>query len=168
VIARVPAPALAGALALCLALFALLQAPGLAFTSDDQLRIVGPEELQQVDGQVVVRWKVSDDIAKLVSERRAFFAVFVDRAPIAPWESLASLADDGCRRAPDCPNRGWLAERNVHVSLSSAVRLPVLPARGWGRDGTGHEATVVLVRSDGVRWGEAADAVRFIVAKDQP
>jgi len=163
---RVPVPVLAGALALCLALFALLAAPGLAFSSDDQLRMVAPVELERVEGEVVVRWKVSDEVARLVGERRAFFAVFVDRAPIAPGESLASLADDGCRRAPACPDRAWLAERNVHVSLVSAVRLPVLPARGWGRGGTGHEATVVLMRSDGVRRGEAADSVRFLVEED--
>lgn len=156
-----PVPVLAAALAVCLALFAALQAPGLAFHQDDRLRMVQPGELETVAAPVVLRWKVSEDVARAVSERRAFFAVFVDRPPIAPGESLASLADDACVRAPGCPDRSWLAERNVHVSLVSALRIPVLPANGWGRDGRGHEATVVLMRADGVRWGEAAAGVRF-------
>lgn len=159
---RLPVPALAASLALCLALFAGLQAPGLAFHAGDQLRMVHPSDAQRVTGPVVLRWKVSAEVARMVADRRAFFAVFVDRAPIAPGESLASLADDACVRAPDCPSRSWLAERNVHVTLSSAIRLPLLPAGGSGPGGAGHEAVVVLLRADGVRLGEQAGGVRFL------
>lgn len=155
-------PALAAALALCLALFASLQAPGLAFHTEDQLRMVAPAELAEAGAPLVLRWKVSDDVARAVAQRRAYFAVFVDRAPIAPGESLGALADDGCRRTPGCPDRAWLAERRVLVTLASAVRVGVLPDGGWGADGRGHEATVVLMAADGTRWGEAASGVRFL------
>lgn len=155
-------PLLAAALAVCLALFAALQAPGLAFHSEDQLRMVAPAELAEVEAPLVLRWKVSDEVARAVAQRRAYFAVFIDRAPIAPGESLAALADDGCRRTPGCPDRAWLAERRVLVTQSSAVRVGILPDGGWGADGRGHEATVVVIAADGTRWGEAAAGVRFL------
>ena len=94
----------------------------------------------------------------------ARFAVFVDRAPIRPGQSLRAVGDDDCRRTPGCPDDEYLRERYVFLTCATSLTLDTLPAKSGttrtGADDT-HDLTIVLVDADGRRLGEAAWTVEF-------
>lgn len=132
----------------------------LAFVRDERVDIVRPRDRAEVSLPVRLEWRTSD------LGRGNFFAAFVDRAPIAPGESLAVLADDTCERTPGCPDLAYLRERDVYVTDRRSLRLDTLPQTGSGtRTGARdrHEATIVVLDRDGRRVGESAYTVEFSV-----
>ena len=137
---------------------------GLAFQEDHRVRIVSPEDRAEVGLPVTIRWTTED----LESDGRSYFAVFVDRAPIAPGESLRSLADDSCNRTKGCPDLEYFRDRYVLVTDTTSVTLDAVPNRGGQRTSAKnrHEATIVLIDADGHRIGEAAYTVEFTVEGD--
>jgi hypothetical protein len=109
---------------------------GLAFRIDERVTIVAPEEREQVTLPLTIDWEVEDFDGT--------FAVFVDRAPIAPGDPL-----------PDDLPTGVFATDDTEVVLES---LPATSA-----DDEVHVATIVLVGRDGRRAGESAFDVKFEV-----
>jgi hypothetical protein len=127
-----------------------------AFAGDDRVWIVAPTALSTVTPPFTVRWTASGDAAA--------YAVFVDRDPIRPGHGFRDVADDQCKRLPHCPDVFYLATRNIYVSTSSSVQIPVLPVVGGAAGAETHAAHVAtLVRLDSRlhRVGDAFWTVEF-------
>lgn len=139
---------------------------GLAFQEDHRVRIVSPKDRAEVELPVTIRWTTED--LEPASGDDSYFAVFVDRAPIAPGENLRSLADDSCNRTEGCPDLEYFRDRYVLVTDTTSVTLDAVPNRGGQRTSAKdrHEATIVLIDADGRRIGEAAFTVEFTVEGD--
>jgi hypothetical protein len=149
-----------------LALLALLaggcSVSGLAFREDDRVDIVEPADREETTLPVTVRWRADLDGG---GDGGPYFAVFVDRAPIRPGQSLRALADDACNSTPGCPDMAYFRDRFVFVTDEQQVTIDALPQEGGQRTSADdrHEATVVLIDADGRRVGEAAYTVEFTV-----
>jgi hypothetical protein len=98
-----------------------------------------------------------------VSNASGYFAVFVDRAPVAPGQSVDAVADHTCRRTPGCLNGGYLADHGVYVTSTDYAILSVVPPLNRYQKVQLHEATVVLLDSAGRRIGESAWYLDFRV-----
>lgn len=135
---------------------------GLSFVQDDRVRIVEPEPNAKLSLPFEVRWDVEGYDGS--------FAVFIDRSPVKPNQTLEALVperDTVCRTDPDCPDAEWLADRNVYVTTDTSLMLEHLPDRREN-DSTGdrHELTIVLLDEDGRRSGESAFTREFLVERD--
>ena len=135
---------------------------GLAFRQDDRVEILEPGARDVVRVPVRVRWRA--DLERGPSGG-PYFAVFVDRAPIRPGQSLRVLADESCNDTDGCLDLQYLRDRHVHVTDEPEVVLDVLPRKSSSqRTGADrHEATIVVIDADGRRVGEAAYSVEFEV-----
>jgi hypothetical protein len=139
----------------------------LQLRQDHRLRIVAPAEDAVVAPPVVVRWHVDRKAFRprpfdgSHDAHRGVFAVFVDRAPMAPGRNIDSLAehDAVCSVSPGCPDAAWLAEHGVFLTTRPALAFTALPVGSGRRAGAGrrrHEVTVVLLDGRGARIGESA------------
>ena len=140
-------------------------ADSMAFRQPDAVEIVAPDDRAEVTLPVRVRWR-SDLEGGAAGE--PYYAVFVDRAPIRPGQSLRVLADESCNRTKGCPDLQYLRDRYVYVTDETEVTLDVVPQRGSSqRTGArdSHEATIVVLDADGRRVGEQAYAVEFEVGE---
>jgi hypothetical protein len=133
-------------------------AEGMAFREDRRVDIVEPSDRAEVRLPVRLRWTAED--------AGPYFAVFVDRAPVRPGQSLRAVTDESCSRTPGCPDAAYLRDRHVYLTEGHSLRLDTLPPPGTSQR-TGakdrHEATIVLIDRDGRRMGEAAYTVEFTV-----
>jgi hypothetical protein len=144
------------ALGLALTVMALAGAAGcgnnLNFKTDHRLHWVGPRARALVTTPFSLQWTFA-------GVPPAKFAVFVDRAPIKPGQSLRTIGshDTACKNDPSCPDASYLAQRQVYVTTADSLNLSqVLPLTG-NRDGTQvHSAVVVLLDASGHRIGESA------------
>lgn len=135
-------------------------ASGLAFRASDAVEIVSPRDRAAVRLPVRLSWRAS--------ARGAFYAAFVDRAPIRPGQSLDVLADDDCRRAPRCPDLQYLRDRYVFVTDGHSLVVDAVPQKTGTQRASArrrHEATIVPLDADGRRVGESAYTVEFTVAE---
>jgi hypothetical protein len=128
-----------------------------AFVRDDRITIEFPTSLERVRAPFEIRW--SDE-----EQPPAAYAVFVDRDPIGPGESLRELAEDACDGRSGCDTPAFYASRRIHVTTEPRVEVATLTPLG----GTGgrskhrvHHATIVLLDDDGRREGEASWSVEF-------
>jgi hypothetical protein len=135
---------------------------GLAFREDERVDIVTPEDRAEVALPVTISWTSEVEAG---GGEGPYYAVFVDRSPIRPGQSLRALADDSCNSTPGCPDIAYLRDRHVHVTEETSVTLEVVPRRSGQRTGAEdrHEATIVLIDAEGRRVGEAAYTVEFTV-----
>lgn len=120
--------------------------------ADDRLTFVAPPEGAIVETPLRVEWQVAEG-------RAARFAVFVDRPPMRPGETIHDLArrDVVCRTSPGCPDATWLEQKGVYlVDTPEALVTLIRRDRGRpGRHGRRHELTVVLLDAGGHRTTEA-------------
>jgi hypothetical protein len=134
-----------------LALTALLTACNhLAFVADHRLHFVTPASRAVVTTPVTLSWTVTGFDG-------GSFAIFVDRAPIKPGQTVGAVAggDASCRHTPGCPDAQYLADRQVYTTAKTTLTIDQIPAlRGKGTQT--HEATIVLLDPSGHRVGEAA------------
>jgi hypothetical protein len=119
---------------------------GLDFRQDHRLAVVAPDGVPTVHLPLAVRWRFLGPLGE--ADGPAGFAVFVDRAPLGPGETLSSL-DAAERRAV-----------TVTTATEATVSSVDSNASGGARE---HQATVVLLDSGGRRIGEASAAVHFYV-----
>jgi hypothetical protein len=128
-----------------------------SFARDGRLHIVSPTPLASVHFPFTVRWTAP-------KQRVPAYAVFLDRNPIRPGHGMRDLADDQCKRQPQCPDASYLATKGVFITSSTSARIPSLPASG-GVGATApepaHSATVVLLDRSHRRIGDAAWTVEF-------
>jgi len=135
---------------------------GLEFAGDERVKVVSPSDRGKVELPMQIRWRApglnrNDD--------GPYFAVFVDRAPVQPGQSLRAVADDACNRTPGCPDASYLKDRNVYVTKDTSVTLEAVPKKTGQRVGAAdnHDAVIVLIDSKGRRIGESAYPVEFTV-----
>jgi hypothetical protein len=145
---------------------------GLAFRLDDRLTITAPQDRDVVSLPVTITWEVEDfavvEPGTQPREGAGYFAVFVDRAPVPPGETLAHVArdDTGCREDAGCPDAEYLAARGVHTTTATSLVLDQLPRGEEGRRER-HTATIVLLDGAGRRLGESAFDVAFEVDRGE-
>jgi hypothetical protein len=145
---------------LLLALAPACGVEGLNFVQDERVTITAPRDRAEVSLPVTLRWSARDFDGT--------YAVFVDRAPVPPGQTLAWLArdDELCEQTVGCPNEAWFADRDVYATSSTQLTIDDLPDLTDGERRDFHEASVVLLDRDGRRVGEAAFTVEFQVAHD--
>lgn len=129
---------------------------GLSFRADHRLDVTSPRSRTSVHLPVTVRWTMRD-----FDHPGGYYALFVDRAPVRPGQTVESLADGDCRRTPGCPDRSYLAARGVYTTAGTSLTLTAVdPVNSYDRIQT-HEVTIVLMDRTGRRIGESAWYVDF-------
>jgi hypothetical protein len=137
---------------LVLALVGAVACSNLSFRVDHRLHWTGPHERKLTQLPVTVSWTFS-------GPPPATFAVFVDREPIKPGQTLKAVAggDKSCKADPKCPTADYLAARQVYTTTGTSVTLDQIPALTSTRDAVQlHSATVVMLDATGHRVGETA------------
>jgi hypothetical protein len=130
---------------------------GINLVDDRRVHFVSPAAFSDVTLPLTVSWATS--VRDVGTNGGYVFAVFVDRAPIGPGQTLRSLAKDDptCLAQPTCPDAAWLAQRNIYLTTQPHLTLTTLPdnrtAATHSRDG--HYIIVTLLRG-GRRVGESA------------
>ncbi|MGH9185496.1 MAG: hypothetical protein ACRD0U_06755 [Acidimicrobiales bacterium] len=135
---------------------------GLSFREDNRVDIVAPGDRDEVTLPLTVRWTVEDFDGT--------FEVLVDRSPQPPGEALAWFArnDDICERTEGCPDKQYLADRDVFTTNTPEFTVDRLPDTVRdGRRREFHEVTVVLLDEGGRRIGESAWSVEFQVDREE-
>lgn len=133
----------------------------LSFTTDTRLHFVTPKSRALVQTPLQLAWVINNfqvvpPGTTPVSSHSGYFAVFIDRAPIRPGQTIDVVADKSCRRTPGCVNAGYLADRGVYVTSAENVTLKEVASLNSYQKVQLHEATVVLMNSAGHRIGESA------------
>jgi hypothetical protein len=157
----------AALLALAAVILAGCDLPRMNFVRDDRLEITSPADRSVADFPVTVSWSVDGfDIASPGDEPRdgsGYFAVFLNRSPIGPSESIFDIGeeDPACRADPACPDETYLNQRDVYPAWSTEVVLDAFSV--LGADQQYHTVWVVLLDSSGRRIGESQWRVNFDV-----
>lgn len=163
---------IAGLLAL-LALVTACDTSNYAFKIDESIKLVQPRAREEVSLPVTLRWTdAKRPLGGKVAPRdpvAEYYAVFVDRAPMSPGKTLASLikGPPPCRPSKGCPTSAQLSDLSVFLTAAPALSLEFLTdlrstSRGNQKDP--HEVTIVRMRGD-KRVGEAAFLQNFFVRR---
>jgi len=155
---------LAASLVLVSAGCGITQMQNLAFRVDNRLQFTSPPNRTLVQNPVTVGWRMSDFRIEAeggggVVRGAGYFAVFVDRAPIRPGQTMRSVAsgDLECLHQPGCPDRAYLAERQIYTTTATQITLGQIPSiSGDNEQIQLHTVTVVLMDTSGHRVGESA------------
>lgn len=136
----------------------------LNFRVDDRLHFVSPEDRSTVGRSFTVTWTMDDfTVAALgsapPSKDAGYFAVFVDRTPIKPGQTMKSVVHDdlACQRNPRCPTPGDLRDLGVYATTGTSVHVAqVADVSGDKERLQHHSVTIVLMDTAGHRIGESA------------
>lgn len=146
---------------------------GLNFLQDDRLTITSPAERSQVELPVTVSWTVEGfEVTGRDGSSRVdagFFALFLDRPPQPPGESLEWLVRDNlnCKRDPECPNDEYLAQQGIFSTEETSLEIERVPEPSSDVDRREfHAVTIVLLDGEGKRIGESAFIVEFEVDRE--
>jgi hypothetical protein len=133
------------------------------FTSGDQFRVLAPQSEARASLPLSIRWRAP----KLPAGDS--FALFVDRAPMRPGNTLRSLMDKSCKRTPGCPDESTLEGNNIYITTQTSLQLTSLGKTGIRDRGTGkeiHSLRIVEVNGTGHRVGEGFASVEFVVERN--
>lgn len=133
----------------------------LEFVQDKRLHFVEPKSRQLVGLPLRISWTMSDFALQPAgsgppSRHAGYFAVFVDRSPVRPGQSLLALADRQCRSTSGCVSGSYLADRGVYTTSSTSITIPQIADVNSYQSTQLHEVTVVLMDTAGHRIGESA------------
>lgn len=134
---------------------------GLSFVTDERLTILRPKQNATVSLPLELAWTVED--------YDGLFAVFFDRSPMRPNQTLRSLvpSDEPCRSESECPDADWLADRDIYVTDSTRLVVKNLPdRRDNDQSKDRHDLTIVLLSEDGQRIGESVFTKEFVVERN--
>jgi hypothetical protein len=141
---------------------------GLEFRNDHRLSFLTPRENQLVSVPLVVRWTMSDFTVAgphqaPVGSHTGYFALFVDRTPIRPGQTLAAVNSDdpSCRDTKLCLMPSYLAHEGVYTATEPMVRLAQIADLSNHESVQYHTATVVLMSTAGERINESAWNLEF-------
>jgi hypothetical protein len=145
----------------------------LSFRVDKRVHFVTPKDRSLVHAPLTIRWTIRDFTLSApatgpTDKHVGYFAVFVDRAPIKPGQTLKVVASDdrACQREPTCPDAAYLALRQIYTTTTTSVTLPrVAPLVDNGDKTQLHEVTIVLLDTSGHRIGESAWHITFKMKK---
>jgi hypothetical protein len=135
-----------------LAALAALQLTGCEqylFRQSDRIQVVSPQTYSTVREPLTIRWQARD----FTPPQDGSFAVFVDRDPMPPGESLDYFSRQDRDRI-HVLDQTWL-----HIDLLSP-QVGVDPAEQHH-----HDVTIVLLDSRGDRIGEYAGFTEFNVVR---
>lgn len=139
------------------------------FRQDRRVRITSPKAHTTVPVPFVLRWTVKDfevtGPTKAASRDAGYFAVFVDRAPVAPGRTLVDVArgDPHCTEARGCPDAKYLADHWVFTTERTSLTVDRLPEKNTTQRTEAHELTIVFLDGSGRRIGESAWRLQFNV-----
>lgn len=136
----------------------------LNYRTDDRLEFTSPDARSLVSTPLTIRWRIRDFEVRPPGSGRpsrdaGYFAIFVDRAPIKPAETMRAIAseDQECLRRAGCPDAAYLADRRVYTTTASGLTIDQIPALPGVKERIQmHAITVVLMNSSGRRIGESA------------
>jgi hypothetical protein len=141
---------------------------GLAFRVDDRLSFTSPEDRATVTLPVTLSWTMRDfevsGPGTPPREDAGYFAVFIDRSPMPPGESLTWVArkDRSCRADDGCPDAEYLSGRGIYTTTTPQLVLQQLPRTSDREDRKErHHAVVVLLDGASKRIGESAFEIAF-------
>lgn len=149
-----------------------------AATACGDVMLVAPSGMQGINPPVAdpvplpvpLTWAMPDAVTQeQIDDGELYYVVFVDRPPIAPGASIASLVSGDCERETGCPDHAWFADLGVYVTREPQLFLARLAdQRTSERDGAPdrHIATVVIADDRGVRQGEIAAIIPFVVDRE--
>jgi len=131
---------------------------GLAFTVDHRVSFVSPLSRALVSVPVTLRWTGAP-----ASAGGGTFAVFVDRAPVRPGQTLRAVVgrDTACLHTAGCPGAAYLAERGVYTTTGNSLSLQVIRPLNHYQRVQLHEATLIVLDAAGRRQGELAWYIDF-------
>jgi hypothetical protein len=156
----VPAVALAFAVSGC----GLTHLSDLNFRVDDRLHFTSPKDRATVGRPLTVAWTIRDFTVAAPgtqppSKDAGYFAVFVDRAPIKPGQTMRVVGqnDPVCANDPKCPDTAYLNAHYVFTTTATHLRLVQIPTLLGNKEKLQqHTITVVLMDTAGHRIGESA------------
>jgi hypothetical protein len=136
----------------------------LQFHVDHYVKFTAPEARSKTTLPVKLQWQVDGfrvagpTSGEPPTKDAGYFALFVDRAPIKPGQSLAAVAgDDAACLPPDCPDKQYLADRQVYTTDKDHYTLhQVFTIEDNRDDWQLHDVTIVLLDTSGHRIGEHA------------
>jgi hypothetical protein len=136
----------------------------LNFRVDKRLHFISPESRSKVHQQFTVSWRMDDFTVAAPgtgppSRDAGYFAVFVDKTPIKPGQTMKAVAsgDQFCEQSPTCPDRGYLREHLVFTTTGTSLHLPLIPSIVNDKSSLQlHTLTIVLMDTAGHRIGESA------------
>jgi len=136
----------------------------LNFRVDNRLHFVSPQDRSTVPRSFTVSWTMSDfTIAPPNSapptRDAGYFAVFVDRTPIKPGQTMKSVMHDdlACQRNPRCPTTKDLRDLGVYTTTQTSLRVDQVGNVTGDKQRLQHQSvTVVLMDTAGHRIGESA------------
>jgi hypothetical protein len=135
----------------------------LNFRVDDRLHFTGPSDRSAVHQPFTVSWTIRDFTiaargSASPSRDAGYFAVFVDRVPIKPEQTLKAVGqgDLTCEQNPKCPDATYLRDHHVFVTTQTHLRLKQIPNVPGKEKLQMHSITVVLMDTAGHRIGESA------------
>jgi len=131
----------------------------LAFRVDHRVHFVAPKSRALVATPITLRWTIAGG----APPQGTTFAIFLDRAPIRPGQTLRAVAagDTSCKHTAGCPDAEYLAVRQVYTTTDTTLTLNTISSRNSYQTTQLHEATIVLLDATGHRIGEAAWYVDF-------
>jgi hypothetical protein len=141
----------------------------LNYRTDTRLDFLEPEARSLIKPPVTVRWTIRDFTVQAPGsappQRDAgYFAVFVDKAPIKPDETMRVIAknDQVCLHRPGCPDKEYLEDRQIFTTTASSLTLEQIPQLSGNKERIQfHLVTVILLDTAGHRIGEAAWQLDF-------
>jgi hypothetical protein len=138
---------------------------GLQFSQDERISFVTPGYREKVTLPLTVEWTVKDfnvtGPTSKTQEDAGYFAVLLDVDPLPVGETLSYYARDdrGCRPDSGCPDKSYLADRRIHTTTKTRLRIARLPtAPGIDLDNGDrdlHEVTILLLDGRGTRISES-------------
>jgi len=139
--------------------------PGeLAYRTDKRLTFTAPTARTLVKTPIDVRWSIKGFTVQQPgtappSQNAGYFAVFVDKAPIKPNETMRTIAkrDEECLHRPGCPDETYLEDRRIYTTTDSGLTLDQIPPIPGDKERIQfHLVTVILMDTTGHRIGESA------------
>lgn len=138
---------------------------GLNLKQDDRVEIITPGDRDEVTPPFELRWTVEDfEVGTTtIGGGGNYFAVFLDRSPMAPGQHLRALGNDSCKRTPGCPDEEWLEDRFIFLTTDTSLHIDAVPDVDLEdvRDRDLHEITIVLMDEDDRRIGESAFTLEY-------
>lgn len=161
-LASVAAVLLTGLLSSC----GITHLQDLNFRVDNRLHFTMPKARTLVHPPLTVRWTMRDFTIAAPhsappSRTAGYFAVFVDRAPIRPEQTMKavahSLGDRSCELNPACPDESYLEQHQIYTTTAESLTLDQIPSLTTDQEKVQlHTITVVLMDTSGHRIGESA------------
>ena len=136
----------------------------LSFRVDSRLHFTSPQPRTKLHQPVRLTWTMRDfRIAAAGSEppsqNAGYFALFVDRTPIRPGQTMHAVgsSDPVCKRDPKCPTATYLAQNQIYTTTQTSFTLPQIANISSDTERVQHHTvTIVLMDTAGHRIGESA------------